>query len=293
MGLTSVQAMAIASRAVPAALGRAITPAELWALLAVAHYESGYGNWGAPSHAPDLQGSHNWGAIQCRTHSSLMEYLGIPDLSMANKARAIELMRARGVPSAVAGHCAMAVDFSPTKGYYVHPYRIYPDDDAGCADMARNLDSKGALEAAREAGDTYSVAAAMYAGGYYQTTHAEAGPAVRSYAEGLAEAVRKIEERTGLKSSLRPTTTAAEGGGGGGAAPFLAAGDRRAVRARLAAELARRAFALRPYLRGQDVIGLQQDLNARGASLRVDGALGPLTLAAWLCDEPPTEDHAP
>lgn len=293
MGLTSTQAMAIASRAMPAALGRAVAPAELWALLAVAHYESGYGNWGAPSHAPDLQGSHNWGAIQCRTHSSLMEYLGIPDLSMANKNRAIELMRARGVPSAVAGHCAMAVDFSPTKGYYVHPYRIYPDDDSGCADLARNLDSKGALEAAREAGDTYSVAAAMYAGGYYQTTHAEAGPAVRSYAEGLAEAVRKIEERTGLASSLRPTTTAAEGGGGGGAAPFLAAGDRRSLRVRMAAELRRRGVPSQPWIVSAEVKTLQEDLNTRGSELKTDRKLGPATLAAWLLDEPPTEDPTP
>lgn len=41
------------------------------------------------------------------------------------------------------------------------------------------------------------------------------------------------------------------------------------------------------------MIALQRDLNARGADLQVDGKLGPLTIAAWLLDEPPTEDPSP
>lgn len=294
MGLTSAQAMAIASRALPVALGRAVVPAELWAVISVARHETGFGGgWTSPPHAADMVSSHNWGAIQCKDHPDRTVYLGITEPGTAGRAAAVAAVGELGIPSAVPGHCAIALDYSPRRGWYLHPYRTYPSDDEGAAALGRLLDSMGVLEVARETPDTYSIARAMYAAGYYQGTTTDEEKAITAYARGLADAVRGIEERTGLKSSLRPTTTAAEGGGGGGAAPFLAAGARRAVRARLAAELARRAFALRPYLRGQDVIGLQQDCNARGASLRVDGALGPLTLAAWLCDEPPTEDHAP
>lgn len=286
--------MAIASRAMPAALGRAIAPAELWAELAVARHETGFGGgWNSPPHAADMVGSHNWGAIQCRTHGDRTRYLGITDPGSGGRAAAVAAVGELGIPSAVAGHCAIALDFSPSRGWYLHPYRTYPSDDEGAAALARLLDSMGVLEVARETPDTYSIARAMYAAGYYQGTTTDPEKAITAYARGLADAVRGIEERTGLESSIRPTTTAAEGGGGGSAAPFLAAGARRAVRARLAAELARRAFALRPYLKGADVKALQGDLNTRGASLRVDGALGPLTLAAWLCDEPPAEDPTP
>lgn len=294
MGLSSVQAMAIASRALPAALGRAITPAELWAVLAVARLETGFGGgWTSPPHAADMITSHNWGAIQCVEHSNRTRYLEITDPGSDGRAAAVAAVGELGIPSAVAGHCAIALDYSPRRGWYLHPYRTYPSDDEGAAALARLLDSKGVLEVARRTPDTYSIALAMYRAGYYQGTTTDENRAIEAYARGLAEAVRGIEEKTGLASSLRPTTTAAEGGGAPGAAPFLAAGDRRSLRARLAAELKRREFALRPWLRGQDVIALQADLNARGASLRVDGALGPLTLSAWLLDEPPTEDPTP
>lgn len=294
MGLTSAQAMAIASRAVPAALGRAITPAELWTVLAVARLESGFGGgWTSPPHAADMVTSHNWGAIQCVEHAGRTRYLEITDPGATGRAAAVAAVGELGIPSAVAGHCAIALDYSPRRGWYLHPYRTYPSDDEGAAALARLLDSKGILEVARRTPDTYSIALAMYRVGYYQGTTTDESRAIEAYARGLADAVRGVEEKTGLASSIRPTTTPAEGGGAPGAAPFLAAGDRRSLRARLAAELARRGIPPQPWIVSDAVRTLQEDLNTRGATLKPDRKLGPLTLSAWLLDEPPTEDPTP
>ncbi len=286
--------MAIASRAIPAALGRAIAPAELWAVLAVARHETGFGGgWTSPPHAADMVSSRNWGAIQCKDHPDRTVYLGITEPGAAGRAAAVAAVGELGIPSAVAGHCAIALDFSPRRGWYLHPYRTYPSDDEGAAALARLLDSMGVFEVARETPDTYSIARAMYAAGYYQGTTTDEERAITAYARGLADAVRGIEERTGLASSIRPTATAAEGGGGGGAAPFLAAGARRSLRVRLAAELRRRGVPSQPWIVSPEVRTLQEDLNTRGAALQTDRKLGPVTLAAWLLDEPPTEDPTP
>jgi hypothetical protein len=292
MGLTSTQALAVASRAVPVALGRAATPEELWTVLAVARHETGYGGgWTSPPHAYDMVSSHNWGAIQCTTHTDRTRYLGITDAGSDGRAAAVATVGELGVPSAVPGHCAMAVDYSPSRGWYVHPYRTYPTDDEGCAALARLLEAKGVLEVARSTPDTYAIADAMYRAGYYQGTTTDPSRAIAAYARGLAEAVAGIEDRAGLRSPL--TTTEGGGAPAGGVTPFrLGARDRRLLRARLAAELAERT-APRSYLRGQDVATLQRDLNSRptcAVRLVEDGILGPLTLVTWLLDEPPPEE---
>lgn len=218
MGLSSPQALAIASRAVPVALGRAVSSAELWIVLAVARHETGFGGgWTSPPHAADMVTSHNWGAIQCTEHTDRTRWLDLTDPSNEGRAAAVAAVGELGIPSAVAGHCAMALDYSPRRGWYLHPYRAYPSDDEGCAALARLLEEQGILAVARATPDTYAIAAAMYRAGYYQGTTTDEGKAIAAYARGLAEAVAGIEERTGLRAPLAKTT---EGSGPGGGSPF-------------------------------------------------------------------------
>jgi hypothetical protein len=283
--ITSVQAYAIATRALPIALGREVEPSEIWAVLAVARVESGYGSgWTSPPHAPDMVGSRNWGAIQCVEHGALFRLLGTTDYE-----RAKEAMREYSVPSAVAGHCAMTLDWLPGKGWFAHPYRCYASHDEACGALGKQLDGSGVLDAVREQPDTWTLAAAMFDAHYYTGKSGKRDVEVPIRARQLADAVRGIAERLGgsVTPPLALVEAAPDGGGGFRPDPLAGGGGRShldAIRLALAVKLTATLELRRPFLCSDEVRALQEDLNHRGARLEIDGVLGPRTLAAWLSD---------
>lgn len=288
MALTTEQAYPVAMRAVPRALGRVVTDAEVWAVLAVGRKESGFGTWPSPPNASDMVTSRNWGAVQCVEHASRIRYLDELDAGPAGKARAVAKLGDLGSPSAVAGHCAMVLDYRPKRGWFVAPYRWYATDDEAAADVARILERNGALAAVRAQPDTYALADAMFRGGYYTGTSGNGAKEIPAYAASLANQVRDMAKRLG---GVMPPLAPVEADPGG-SAPFPAGTDRAGalvvLRRALAAELVDHVLTFRRRFIDPRVRELQADLNSRGAGLVVDGWFGPKTLRAWLSDPPGT-----
>ncbi len=221
---THAEARAIILRAWPTVItDRAPTLAEVYAVQAVSLGESSYGGgWAGHGHAPDAVTSHNWGAIQCRTHWSKYRVdvsqfprdpkTGRPDLS------------SHPVPSAEPGHCFLAVDSSPTKEgqkWYAGTYRWYATDDEGAADVIRLLERMNVLKTARESRHVWSVSARMYDAGYYQGFSTDRTTAINQHAKGMAQRVDTIAKALGEQPGLGiANAPAAPAPGGGDSAGF-------------------------------------------------------------------------
>lgn len=188
------------------------TLAEICAVQYVACHETGYGaGWHSPPHAPDANGSNNWGSVQCTEHwKEHYQQIGQgprPDLSD------------HSVPSAVAGHCFLAVDSTPKNGtsWYAGPYRIYTDPHDGCAAVMSLLERRGVLQVAREQRTIWAVAAEMFKKGYYQGFHENDPQAnITDYTRALTGAGQKISAALGEPWGLSPSSTPAPVGGVGG-----------------------------------------------------------------------------
>ena len=162
---SSAWARPIVARALAAVLGRPATEREIQLTRATARLETGYGR-GWP--AGPMQGSHNWGAVQCCT-----------------------------VPTG--GTCppgsAPAKDTDPDKGgaAYMACFKVYADDDAGCLDMVRQMLGRSIAPTRRgptvrdalASGDASLLAAAMWCTGYYEGSGKTARARIEDRARGL------------------------------------------------------------------------------------------------------------
>jgi hypothetical protein len=114
--------------------------------LSVARYESGYGAWPAGS---AMEGSHNWGAVQCGELPVVVPILGYSFCRQAG--------------------CAAHTDSHPDNRRYPACFRTYASHEEGAADLLRHLFKLRAKTRAvvTAGGPTRAVSAAMHAEHYF------------------------------------------------------------------------------------------------------------------------------
>lgn len=155
----------IVARALAALLGRSADEGELQLVRAVGWLETRYGRgWSRP----ELLAAHNWGAVQSSS---------------------------RNADGSCPSGCVPGSDTDPDRGgaAYRTCFRAYASDDAGAADMARQILSRKAAPTRRgpsvrdalASSSADELAAAMWIGGYFEGQ----GPTARGRVEGYAAAI--------------------------------------------------------------------------------------------------------
>lgn len=163
--ITSVTARPIVAAAWRAVYGRDGTLAELQAIQGIARLETGYATgWGTP----EGRASHNWGAIQA-----------LPD-----------------DPNSFA-----ATDTHPTSSggavKYQARFKVYPDDVAGAAAIARWLRSHGVPDAVVGGGNAWALSSAMHAAHYYEGSGRTVQERIANHRRRFLDNVRALAGKLG------------------------------------------------------------------------------------------------
>lgn len=186
--MNSQNARPIVEQALTRVLSRKPHLREIYTVQAVARFDGGYGNFRSPPHGPEGPQSNNWGAVQDRKNfSSHVKWLGV----MNPKKTAPEVqafLSNPAPPSPKPNEFFYGADYSPSKGWFYGPYKVYPDPVDGAAHVASLLNKMGVLEVSRRPGATWNdIARQMYEKKYFTGYTKDSEREIRNYARNLAD----------------------------------------------------------------------------------------------------------